>query len=65
MKVKYIIVLYILGNLLSLFGSLLKIEHLPLAREIILISYLIQAISLVVLLYKLFTYPKFKEFLNW
>lgn len=64
MKIKHAIFLIILGYCFTLFGSLQKILHTPLADNILRIGMGITICGFLLLLYKLFTSPKFKDFMN-
>jgi len=68
MKAKYIIVLFLVGFLINLFGAWLKITHIsfgPVNGNICLtIGSIIQGLGILLLIFKVLTNPKFKDFLN-
>lgn len=65
MKVKYIILLFIFGVLISVIGALFKLMHWPGASKTLLIGTLIRVFSGIIFIIKLITNNKFKGFLNW
>lgn len=65
MKIKYTIIIFAIGFILITIGSLFKILHLPGANIVLLIGTGTQFVGAVLLLKKILTYPKFKDFLNW
>ena len=68
MKTKHALIIFLIGFLISIFGALFKIIHWsfgPITGNIILaIGSIFETIGVVLLLYKLLTSPKSKEFLN-
>jgi hypothetical protein len=68
MKTKYALIIFFIGILINLFGALLKITHFavgPLTGNLVLsIGFIIETLGIILLVYKLFTSSKFKEFLN-
>ena len=68
MKTKYALIIFFLGILINLFGALFKITHFavgPLTGNLVLsIGFIIETLGIILLVYKLFTSSKFKEFLN-
>jgi hypothetical membrane protein len=64
MKFKHAIYTLIAGFMLSLIGVFLKLESLKPASEILIVSYLVLFIGFGLLLFKLFTLPRTKAFLN-
>ncbi len=65
MKTKHAILIFNIGLLFSIIGTIIKILHLPFSQIILLIGLITELIGVILFLYKLFTYPKFKDFLNW
>lgn len=68
MKTKCALIIFFLGVLINIFGALLKITHFAigsLTGNIVLsIGFIFETLGIILLLYKLFTSSKFKEFLN-
>lgn len=68
MKAKYAIYIFLAGFLLNLFGAWLKITHIsmgPFNGNICLtIGSVVQGIGIVLFIFKVLKYAKFKEFLN-
>lgn len=68
MKTRYALIIFLMGVLINLFGALLKITHFaigPLTGNLVLsIGLIFETIGIILLIYKLFTSSKFKEFLN-
>jgi hypothetical protein len=65
MKTKHAILIFLLGFLTNVGGTFLKIMHFPNANIFLTIGFAIKIIGAILFLYKLFTYPKFKDFMNW
>lgn len=65
MKVKHLLVFIIFGFIFTIIGTLFKIQHWPYASEMLTIGTLIKVIFGILLIWKIFTTDKFKEFLNW
>lgn len=65
MKTKHAILIFLLGFLTNLGGAFLKIVHFSNANLFLTIGSAIKIIGAILILYKLFTYPKFKDFMNW
>ena len=65
MKAKHAVIVLGIGICLYIIGALFKIMHWPFAGIIITVASLLELIGIILFLYKLFKYPKFKEFLNW
>jgi hypothetical protein len=65
MKTRHAITLYILGLCLNFVGALIKILHYPGANEILITATVFQVSGGLLFLYKLWTNPKMKEFLDW
>ena len=64
MKTKYILVLIIIGFLITIIGTLFKIQHWPYGFELYLTGTLFKLIFGIALIYKILTYKKFQDFLN-
>jgi len=67
MKVKYIIVIYLIGIIFIVLGALLKILHMQLGLTgniYLSIGSTIEIIGVLLGIWKLFTTKKFKAFLN-
>lgn len=65
MKTKHALIILIIGFVVGLAGALLKIMHWPYGNTILTIATFLQVTGCLILLYKLVTYPKIKDFLNW
>ena len=64
MKVKHIIVIFILGVIVVILGSLFKINHWPGAGKILLVGMILEILGLILVVWKVLTTNKFKDFLN-
>jgi len=68
MKTKHALIIFLIGFLINIVGAFCKITHWsfgPISANIILaIGSIFQTFGVLLLLYKLFTSPKFKDFLN-
>lgn len=65
MKVKHAVMMLALGYALNFIGAFLKIMHRASADAVLLIAMVFSVTGISVLLYKLVTYPKVKDFMNW
>jgi len=65
MKMKHAIILLVIGYCIDFWGGLQKILHTPYADGLLTIAALTKIIACILLLYKILTHPKAKEFLNW
>jgi hypothetical protein len=65
MKLRYSIVVYLGGIMVDVFGVLFKILHLPGADEILILGALAQTVGLCLIIFKILTHPKLKDFLDW
>jgi hypothetical protein len=65
MKIKHSLLLIGLGYCIDILGSVSKIMHQPGADFTLTIGAAIKIIGILLLLYKLLTHPKAKDFLNW
>lgn len=64
MKVKHIITIFILGFIFITIGALFKILHWQFAAELLTVGTFLKLISGVLLIWKILTNKKFKDFLN-
>jgi len=64
MKAKHALIILIIGFVASAFGAMLKIMHWPGANITLTVATVLQVIGWLLLLYKLVTYPKIKDFLT-
>ncbi|PSG91617.1 gliding motility protein GldL [Aurantibacter aestuarii] len=64
MKVKHILAVLISGFALSIISAVFKILHLQFAQEALILATLLIVIGFILLIIKLFTSKKFKDFLN-
>lgn len=65
MKIKHAIILLVTGYCLDFIGGLFKIMHYPNGDLLLLLATIIKISGALVLLYKVLTHPKLKDFLNW
>ena len=64
MKAKHAIILLVVGYCFDFIGGLRKIMHAPAANTLLIIGTLLKVLGALLFLYKLLTYPKWKDFLN-
>lgn len=68
MKAKYAIFIFLAGFLLNLVGAWLKITHLSFGsingNICLTIGSILQGLGVLLIIFKVFTYSKFKDFLN-
>jgi hypothetical protein len=64
MKAKHAIILLLLGFCLDFIGALFKILHTEEANLTLTIAAILKVLGTLLFLYKLTTYPKFKDFMN-
>ena len=64
MKLKHGIILLVLGYCIEFIGALQKIMHSPNANTLLITGTILKVSGALLLLYKLLTHPKAKEFLN-
>jgi len=64
MKAKHAIILLILGYCLDFWGGLNKILHTPQANILLTVAAILKIPGALLFLYKLVSYPKWKNFLN-
>jgi hypothetical protein len=65
MKIKHAIIFLVLGYCCDFMGGLLKIMHMNYADLMLIIAAVLKVGGALLLLYKLTTHPKLKEFLDW
>jgi hypothetical protein len=65
MKTRHAVALYIIGLCCDFIGALFKILHYPGADELLVFGTILKVMGALLFLYKLLTYPKVKEFLDW
>lgn len=65
MKTKYTIFVILFGFLINIIASALKIMHWPNGSILLIVGCSFEIFGALLFLYKLFTYPRFKEFMNW
>ncbi len=65
MKIKHAILLFALGYCFDFIGAFERIMHTIYANPLLMIGMILKVLGLIVFLYKLLTYPKAKDFLNW
>ncbi|UCG28315.1 MAG: hypothetical protein JSV24_02855 [Bacteroidales bacterium] len=64
MKVKHIIVVFILGAIFIMLGALFKIQHWPGAAKLLIGGLAFQIVGLVMIIWKILTTDKYREFLD-
>ncbi|PTX58750.1 hypothetical protein C8N46_11258 [Kordia periserrulae] len=64
MKVKHIIAIFLLGILITIVGSLFKIQHWPYGGELLTVGSLTESLAILLGIWKLFSTKKFQDFLN-
>ena len=64
MKIKHIVILYVISLLIAGIGAFLKIMHWPGATVIFILAACLQVISYILIIWKVFTSDYFKKFLN-
>jgi hypothetical protein len=65
MKTKHAIILLFVGYCFDFVGALLKITHSTNADTLLTIGAVLKVTGGLLFLYKILTYPKFKDLLNW
>jgi hypothetical protein len=65
MKTKHTLIILGIGYCIEFIGTLAKILHIALADFLLTVGMVLKVVGLILFLYKLFTHPKAKEFLNW
>ena len=65
MKIKYLLVVILIGFLCTIIGTLFKIQHWQFAGEIFALGSIIKVIFIVLLIWKILSSDKSKDFLNW
>lgn len=64
MKVKHIIALFLVGVVLMIAGTFIKIMHWPGGAMILLFATIIKVIAGLLAIWKVLSMKKFKDFLN-
>lgn len=64
MKTKHALILLIIGYCFDFIGALLKILHILAADATLTLAAILKVLGGLLFLYKLLTYPKFKDFLD-
>lgn len=64
MKTKHALTVFIAGILVTLAGSMFKIMHWPGANVQLILGISLEIVGGFLLLFKLITHPRLKEFLN-
>ena len=65
MKLKHALILLIVGYCFDFIGALFKLEHWINADNILIAATVLKVSASIIILYKILTHPKAKEFLNW
>lgn len=64
MKTKHILSIFVLGILLQNFGKLCKVQHWPGGFMLIMAASLLLVIFWILILWKAFTHPMLREFME-
>lgn len=64
MKTKHTLIILAIGFLITLVGALFKILHFPYGNLLLLVGMSCEIFGVILLLYKILTHPKLKDFLN-
>jgi len=64
MKTKHVIFFWLLTMPIVVLGALFKIQHWEGASLLLTAGMLLQALAYILLLWKLLTHPKLREFMN-
>jgi hypothetical protein len=64
MKVKHIIILFLIGLAIMILGALFKVQHWPGAGIIIIIAPLVKIVAVILAIFKVYQLGKFNDFLN-
>lgn len=65
MKLKHAIIFLVVGYCIDFWGYLQKILHAPGADSFLMIGTILKISGSLLVLYKILTHPKAKDFLNW
>jgi hypothetical protein len=65
MKIKHAILLLAIGYCFDFIGAFNKILHTAYGDALLAFAMVLKVIGVIVFVYKLFTYPKAKDFLEW
>lgn len=65
MKTKHALLLIAFGYCLDFVGGLQKIIHHPRADLFLIMATILKVIGVLIFVYKLITYPRTKNFMNW
>ncbi|HEX3933622.1 MAG TPA: hypothetical protein VHW43_03015 [Puia sp.] len=65
MKIKHAILLLVLGYCCDFVGTTFKILHAAYGDMLFVLGTVLKVLGLLLLVFKLFTHPEAKEFLNW
>ena len=65
MKTKHALLLIAFGYCLDFVGALQKIMHHPRADLLLIMATMLKVAGVLLFAYKLITYPRTKNFMNW
>ena len=65
MKIKHALILLAFGYCLDFVAGLRKILHAPDANTWFILATVLKITGVILLVYKIITHPKAKEFMNW
>lgn len=65
MKLSHSLILLAFAFIVGFAGALFKIMHWPHSDTVMVVAFVLKAVAVVLLIAKLVTHPKVKEFLNW
>jgi hypothetical protein len=64
MKMKHALLIFLSGFIVTALGALFKLESWEYASELLIVGLSLKFTGGILMLYKLLTHPKVKEFLN-
>ncbi len=65
MKLKHALIIIVFGYCFDFIGALQKILHEANANNLLIIGAILKVSGILLLLYKILTHPKAKQFLDW
>jgi len=64
-KAKHALIMLVAAYCCEFIGALFKLEHWVYSDAIIIFATILKVMASIILLIKLLSYPKLKDFLNW
>jgi len=65
MKTKHSLIIIGIGFCLDFVGAFMKILHHPHSNSLLVAGTALKVVGVILLIYKLATYPKIKDLMNW